>query len=101
MATTERRVIRVKHIVNSLYQIEKWTRAVRSAVEQLDQEALVEADASAALFYSPQLRMQSCPPPRPVEESECDDDPKKKKKKKKDKDKKKGKKKAKGRQVAR
>lgn len=70
--------IRVKHITNSLYQMEKWCRYLRVVLNKMDQNTLVSAADTIDLelgddggvFKRPVLAM-GCPPPPQEHDPDC------------------------------
>ena len=73
--------VRVVHVTNSLYQIEKWCRALRVVLNDLDPNMVVHlGDRGYSAQEWPDRRPKriiGCPPPLPVDDSDCDDDPEK------------------------
>jgi hypothetical protein len=59
--------VRVKHVLNSLAQIEIWIKAIRSALSGLDEETVLPISEKAAEKWegaeSPIFLSKSCPPP--------------------------------------
>jgi len=60
--------VKVKHLVNCLYQIEIWAAAVRKALEALDQAEVVELNTKTEVNNwakgLPPKRTAGCPAPR-------------------------------------
>lgn len=58
--------VRMKHIVNCLFQIEIWCKAIRHALATLDQDALVTLQTKEAIDDwangIPPRRISPCPP---------------------------------------
>ena len=69
--------IKVKHVTNSLYQMEKWCRYLRLALYKMDPAMLLSTgdDAlpagSGGLLYRPPYLAMGCPPPPTDHDPDC------------------------------